>query len=94
MDWVSLTIHGGFVAFACLCVLVTIIGLPGTWTMLTAAVVIELCDTFWGGSVTWGWTALGVCLGLCVFGELLEILLDDKIAKLLEKQQIRNMVVS
>jgi uncharacterized protein YqgC (DUF456 family) len=74
MDWVSLTIHGGFVAFACLCVLVTIIGLPGTWTMLTAAVVIELCDTFWGGSVTWGWTALGVCLGLCVFGELLELL--------------------
>ena len=50
------------------------IGLPGTWTMLTAAVVLELCDTFWGGSVTWGLTALAVCLGLCVMGELLELL--------------------
>jgi len=64
--------------FACLCVLVTMIGLPGTWTMLTAALVLELCDTFWGGfwggGVTWGWTVLGVCLGLCVVGELLELL--------------------
>lgn len=74
MDWISLTIHGGFILFASLCVLVTMIGLPGIWTMLTAALVLELCDTFWGGSETWGWTALGVCLGLCVMGELLEFL--------------------
>jgi len=74
MDWISFTVHGGFILFACMCVLVTMIGLPGTWTMLTAALVIELCDTFWGGSATWGWTVLGVCLGLCVMGELLELL--------------------
>ena len=70
----SFTIHGGFVLFACLCVLVTMIGLPGTWTMLTAAFVLELCDSFWGGDVTWGWIILGICLGLCVVGELLELL--------------------
>ena len=74
MDWISLIIHSGFILFACLCVLVTLIGLPGTWTMLTAALVLELCDTFWGGDVTWGWAALGVCLGLCVIGELIELL--------------------
>lgn len=74
MDWISIVILVGFFFFATVCILITFIGLPGTWLMLGAALVIEMCDTFWGGTETWGWTALGICVGLVVFGEILELL--------------------
>ncbi len=81
MDWVTITIFSFFMLFAIGCVFVTLIGLPGGWIMLGGAIAIELCDTIWGGDVTWGWIAIGICVGLGVFGELLELIASGLGAK-------------
>ena len=81
MDWVTITFFSLFMLFAVGCVFVTLIGLPGAWIMMGGAIVIELCDTVWGGDVTWGWIALGVCLVLLVFGEFLELVASGLGAK-------------
>ena len=81
MDWVTIVIFSLFMLFATGCVFVTLIGLPGGWIMIGGAIVIELCDTFWGGTITWGWIAIGICLGLGVFGELLELIASGLGAK-------------
>ena len=74
MEWVTYIVLGGFFIFATVCILITLFGLPGGWIMLTVALVIELSDSLWGGGYTWGWIALGICGGLLVIGELIELL--------------------
>jgi uncharacterized protein len=85
MDWVLYIIAALFALFGAVCVLLVAIGLPGTWIMVAAALLIELFDWLWltppvdefgaiGPTVTFGWPVLGVGLALALLGELLEFL--------------------
>ncbi len=73
MDWMTIIIFSIYMLFAAGCVFVTLVGLPGGWIMVTGAVAIELSDTLWGGSDTWGWLTIGICLGLMIVGEIIEL---------------------
>jgi len=72
MDWISIVILVVFALYACLCVVITLVGLPGTWLMVVGALVITLCNPLWSDTPIWGWATIGVVLGLCVCGEILE----------------------
>jgi hypothetical protein len=41
--------------------------------MVAIAICIELFDSSWGDGETWGWTTLGVCVGLAIIGEVMEM---------------------
>ena len=58
-----------------LCVFSIIFGLPGTWVFLALALLVEFLDQYWtgGGTQTFSWWLLGVCLLLAVIGEILEL---------------------
>ena len=73
MDWMTIIIFSMYMLFAAGCVFVTLVGLPGGWIMVTGAVAIELSDTLWGGDQTWGWLTVGICIGLMVVGEIIEL---------------------
>ncbi len=66
----------GFCFLGFFCVMSVAVGLPGTWIMLIVAVAMELGDVWWlpEGAVSFGWTAIGLCAGAAVLGELLEVL--------------------
>lgn len=72
MDWISIVILVFFALYASACVLITIVGLPGAWLMVAGALVIMLCSPLWTTTPIWNWTIIGVSLGLCVCGEILE----------------------
>lgn len=60
------------VCAACLAgVLLSLITLPGAWFMLLAAGVCQ----WWRGDL-FSWWTLGICLGLAVLGEVLEVVLS------------------
>ena len=64
-----------FTFLAAGCLILVLLGLPGTWLMLILAVGVELIDTMWIGSEdkeTFGWIWIGVCAVLAVLGEVLE----------------------
>jgi uncharacterized protein YqgC (DUF456 family) len=56
-----------FGVFALVCIGVTLIGLPGTWLMLGAALSIEALDV-----PLFGWWALGIAGGLAILAEVAE----------------------
>ena len=72
MDWISIVILVFFALYAVSCVLITLVGLPGTWLMVGGALVITLCNPLWSDTPIWGWITIGVVLGLAVCGEILE----------------------
>lgn len=74
MDWISIVILVFFVVYASLCVLITIVGLPGTWLMFGGALVVALCNPLWNTSPIWSWLTIGIVLGLAVCGEIIETL--------------------
>ena len=74
MDWISILILVIFALYAAACVLITLVGLPGTWLMVAGALVITLCNPLWSDTLIWGWVTIGVVLGLAVCGEILETL--------------------
>ena len=61
-----------FALYACACVLITLVGLPGTWLMVGGALVLTLCNPLWSDKPIWGWIAIGIVFGLAVCGEILE----------------------
>ena len=73
MDSITIFIIVLFAMVAAVCVLLALLGLAGTWIMLAIALVIELLDSYWGDGETWGWMTLGVCFGLAVVGEIMEM---------------------
>ena len=73
MDWITIVTIVLFSLVGAVCILLALLGLAGTWIMLTIAVGIELLDTYWGDGETWGWTTLGICFGLAVVGEIMEM---------------------
>ena len=64
-----------FAFLAGVCLILVLLGLPGTWLMLILAVGVELIDTMWLGSQdkeTFGWIWIGICICLALLGEVLE----------------------
>lgn len=66
-----MTIAAGiaFGLFALVCIAATVIGLPGTWLMLAAALSIQALDL-----PLFGWWALGIAGALCILAEVAETL--------------------
>lgn len=56
-----------FALFAVACIFITLIGLPGTWLMLAAALTIEALDV-----PLFGWWAIGIAGGLAILAEVAE----------------------
>ncbi len=73
MDWINIFIFSIFMLFGAGCVFLTLVGLPGGWIMVISAVGIELSNTLWGGVNIWGWLTVGICIGLMIVGETLEL---------------------
>lgn len=54
------------------CLVAVALNLPGLWIYLATAVLLELCDGFWGVDTTVGWIALGAVFLLALVGEAIE----------------------
>lgn len=65
----SLAIAISLIVFSLICCLLAVIGLPGTWLMITAVLVIE-----WFEPERFTWTTIGVLIGLAILAEVLEFL--------------------
>ena len=63
-----------FAVYASACVLITLVGLPGAWLMVSGAIVITLLNPLWDEEPIWGWMTIGIVLGLAVCGEIIETL--------------------
>ena len=79
LEQVPIGIGALFAWFGVLCVFLVVVGLPGTWILIGAAVVIDFLDWLWlppGAPLTFHpWTLVAaVVLGL--IGELFEFLLS------------------
>jgi len=66
---VTIGIAIAFAIYSILCVGLTVISLPGTWLIVTAAVAIQ---GFYGPM--FGWWPIGIAIGLCVLAEIAETL--------------------
>jgi uncharacterized protein YqgC (DUF456 family) len=74
MEWTALLVAVIFTLLGLGCLLLVVIGLPGTWIMIGLAVGIELLDHLYLDATpeTFGWRAIIACVGLAVVGEILE----------------------
>jgi hypothetical protein len=73
-----------FSAFGVLCVFLVVVGLPGTWILIAAAVLIDLLDWLWlqpDAPLTFHPLTLVAAVLLGLVGELLEFLLSAAGAK-------------
>lgn len=78
MDWLGWGLAALFALLGLGCLLLVVIGLPGTWLLLGIAFGIELADgSLTGGDgavVTFGWGLLALGAGLALLGEGIEAL--------------------
>jgi uncharacterized protein YqgC (DUF456 family) len=74
MDWISIVVLVFFVLYASVCVLITLVGLPGAWMMVGGALVIAMCNPLWNNEPIWSWVTIGIVLGLALCGEIIETL--------------------
>jgi len=59
------------------CLVLVVIGLPGTWVLIGLAVGVELLDHYYlegVDPVTFGWGTIGACAGIALVGEAIEAL--------------------
>jgi len=72
----SVTIGIVFAAVGAACVLAVAIGLPGAWIMLAIAALTDLllAPRVGDGQPFFGWVAIGVCAGIALLGEVVELL--------------------
>jgi uncharacterized protein YqgC (DUF456 family) len=77
MEWVFLPVGIVFVLLAAACLVLVVIGLPGSWIMLALAGVVELADAVYlpeGEAQTFSWWLLGACVTVVLLGDLFEFL--------------------
>ena len=77
MEWLAWLILAVFALLGLACLLLLVLGLPGTWVLLAIAFGIELVDGFLlpgDAVVTFGWDLLALCGGLALVGEGIEAL--------------------
>lgn len=76
MDWIAWGLLVLFAGLGLFCLLLVVVGLPGTWALLAIAFGFELVDALLlpgsGPVVTFGWGLLATCGGLAVVGEVIE----------------------
>ncbi|MDJ0836248.1 MAG: DUF456 domain-containing protein [Acidobacteriota bacterium] len=75
MEWVFYLVAALFSILGGGCVVLVVLGLPGTWILLGMAFLIELLDQYYlpaGDHQTFNWWLLGSCLALAAIGEILE----------------------
>jgi uncharacterized protein YqgC (DUF456 family) len=77
MEWLGYGLAAFFALLGLACLLLVVIGLPGTWVLLGLAFLLELVDAFLlpgAAVVTFGWGLLAICAGLALAGEAIEAL--------------------
>jgi uncharacterized protein YqgC (DUF456 family) len=72
-------IHLLFAVAGVAAALTVLVGLPGAWMVIGAAILIELIDGLWlpgsgGAAVSFGWWPIGIAVALASVGELAELL--------------------
>lgn len=75
MEWVGIVVAVLFASIGLCCLVLVVLGLPGTWVMIGLAVAVELLDRHYlpgADPVTFGWRAIGACIAVAVLGEILE----------------------
>ncbi len=75
IDLVPTGLAIGFAAFGALCVLLVVAGIPGTWILIAAAVLVDGFDWLWlpeGAPFTFHPITILVAVALGVVGEALE----------------------
>jgi len=75
MEWLAYVVAVLFSLLGLLCLLLVVLGLPGTWLMIVLAVGVELLDRQYlegAHPETFGWWLIGVCVVLAGIGEVLE----------------------
>ena len=75
MEWTGLLVALLFTLLGLGCLVLVVIGLPGTWIMIGLAVAVELLDRHYLDAAdpeTYGWWAIGACAALALVGEVLE----------------------
>jgi uncharacterized protein YqgC (DUF456 family) len=77
MDWMAWGLATLFALLGLGCLLLVVVGLPGTWVLLGLAFVLEGVDAALlpgDTAVTFGWELLALCAGLALVGEGIEAL--------------------
>jgi uncharacterized protein YqgC (DUF456 family) len=69
MEWQTYVLAALFSLVALACLGLIPLGLPGMWLMIGIAALVQM---FGGAAPHFGWTLLGVCLGIGVVAEVVE----------------------
>jgi hypothetical protein len=74
MEWLGIGLALAFSLLGLVCILVTAIGLPGTWLMIALAVGLELLEGALGVAhdSTKVWWTIGICAAFALVGEVVE----------------------
>ena len=75
MDWLTLLVALVFTLLGLGCLVLVVVGLPGTWILIGLAVGVEMLDRHYldgASSETFGWWSIGACAALALVGEALE----------------------
>jgi uncharacterized protein YqgC (DUF456 family) len=75
MEWIGLLVALFFALLGLGCLVLVVVGLPGTWILIALAVAVELLDRHYlegADPETYGWWAIGACVALALVGEALE----------------------
>jgi uncharacterized protein YqgC (DUF456 family) len=75
VEWTGILVALLFTLLGIGCLVLVVIGLPGTWIMIALAVVVELLDRHYLDGAhpeTYGWWAIGACTALALVGEVIE----------------------
>lgn len=75
LAWIAWPVASLFALFGLGCVLLMLLGLPGTWFMIGLAVLVDLVDGWWlpqEDRPTFSILVLGIAVALAALGELLE----------------------
>ena len=75
MEWTGLLVALLFTLLGVGCLVLVVIGLPGTWILIALAFAVEIFDRHYldgSNPETFGWWTLGACVALGLAGEVLE----------------------
>jgi uncharacterized protein YqgC (DUF456 family) len=75
MSWLALALAAAFALLGLACLLLVVLGLPGTWVLLALAIGFELVDSLWlpgAAAASFGWRLIAGCAALGLIGEGIE----------------------